>query len=96
MAHGPHGLTVVAVVVPIHVARVEVQVVSVVRVTGVERTGPVVAVGTNIVKVRIVPITCGGQEYAFYLRQSSVLLTARGIPCSKPVAVYGFFTGYSK
>ena len=64
MANGPDRLTVVTVVVvPIYVARVEVQVVRVVRVAGVERTGPVVAVGANVVEVRVVAVPrCGKKE----------------------------------
>ena len=46
LADRPNGETVVAVVVVVHVgvARIEVEVPRVVRVVGVERTRPVVAV----------------------------------------------------
>lgn len=63
MADGPDRLTVVAVVVRVVIARIEVQVVRVVRVVRVERTGPVVAVGANVVEVRVVAVPrCGKKD----------------------------------
>ncbi len=63
MADGPHGLAVVAiVVVRVVVARIEVQVVRVVRIVRVERTGPVVAVGANVVEVRVVAVPRRGEK----------------------------------
>jgi len=53
---------VAVVVVPIHVARIEVEVVRVVRVARVERRGPVVAVRAGIVEVAIVAIASGREE----------------------------------
>lgn len=58
-----HRLTIVAVVVvPVHIARIEVQVVSVVRVARIKRTTPVVAVRTRIIQTRIVAIARSWQE----------------------------------
>ena len=54
------------VVVPVHVARIEVHVVGVVRITRIERTRPVVAVRTSIVETTIVHVTRSGQ---LFLRQ---------------------------
>ena len=62
-AHGANTLAVVAVVVvPIHVARVEVQVVGVVRVVRVERPRPIVAPRTSIVERRVVAIPRSREE----------------------------------
>lgn len=61
-AHGPHGLTVVAVVVRVVIARIEVEFPRVVRVVRIERTGPVVAVGACVVETRIVAVPGSRQE----------------------------------
>ena len=53
---------VAVVVVPVDIARIEVHVPSVVRVVRIEGRRPVVAVGTGIVKVRVVPVTGGGKD----------------------------------
>lgn len=56
-------MTVVAiVVVPVHIAIVEVQVISVVAVALVERTRPIVAVRALIVDTRTVAITGSGSN----------------------------------
>ncbi len=70
-AHGPYGLSVVAVVVVIRVAfvRIEVEFPRVVRVAGVERRRPVVAVGTSIVELVIVAVAGGRQENTTRLRR---------------------------
>lgn len=49
-------MPVVAVVVRVHVARIEVHVVRVVRVVRIERRRPIVAVGAGIVEVVVVAI----------------------------------------
>lgn len=61
--HWSDRLAVVAVVV-VHVvvARVEVEVPRVVRVAGVERTRPVVAVAACVVEAVIVTVAGSGQE----------------------------------
>ena len=52
LSHGADAVTVVAVVVvPVRVARIEVEVVRVVRVALVERGRPVVAVRARVVEV---------------------------------------------
>ena len=57
-------LSVVAiVVVPVHVVRIEVHVVGVVRVVRIERTRPVVAVRTSIVERAFVHVTRSGQLF---------------------------------
>ena len=70
-AHGPYGLSVVAVVVVIRVAfvRIEVEFPRVVRVAGVERRRPVVAVGTCVVELVIVAVAGGRQENTTRLRR---------------------------
>lgn len=50
---------VAVVVVPVDIAGIEVHVPRVVRVVRIEGRGPVVAVGTNIVEVGVVPVACG-------------------------------------
>ena len=63
LRHGADALPVVAVVVvPVHVARVEVQVVGVVRVVRIERTRPIVAVGACVVERRVVAPARSGEE----------------------------------
>lgn len=52
---------VAVVVVPVVVAAVEVQVVGVVAVTAIQRTRPIVAVGTLIVDFRTVAVARSGQ-----------------------------------
>ena len=75
-------LSVVAiVVVPIHVVRIEVHVVGVVRIVRIERTRPVVAVRTSIVEVTIVHVTRSGQLflrrwYCFFRGRGNALLQA--------------------
>ena len=54
-------MPVVAVVVRVHVVRIEVHVVRVVRVVRIERRRPVVAVGTDVVQVVVVAVARGGQ-----------------------------------
>ena len=57
-------MSVVAiVVVPVHVVRIEVHVVGVVRIVRIERTRPEVAVRPYIVEVTIVHVTRSGQLY---------------------------------
>ena len=55
-------MPVVAVVVPVDIVGIEVDVVRVVRVVRIEGRGPVVAVGPGIVKVRVVPVACGWKD----------------------------------
>lgn len=52
---------VAVVVVRVHVVRIEVEVVRVVRVVCIERRRPIVAVGTDVVGVVVVAITRGEQ-----------------------------------
>ena len=54
-------MPVVAVVVRVHIARIEVHVVGVVRVVRIERRRPIVAVGAGIVEVVVVAIARRGQ-----------------------------------
>lgn len=56
---------VAVVVVDIHIVRVEVQIVRVVRVVCVERTRPVVAVRTCVVERRVVAVARSGKEQTF-------------------------------
>jgi len=63
---GPHGEAVGAiVVVPVPVARIEVQIATVVAAVG--RGRPTVTVGTNIVEcaTAVVTIARGGENVAF-------------------------------
>ncbi len=93
MADGPHRLTVVAVVVvPIHVARKEVQVSRVDRVVRIERAGPIVTVGANVVEVRVVAVPNCGKKECWVFRQSSDTDGKKNTSC-KPVAVFDCFTG---
>lgn len=65
-------MTVVAVVVvPVRVARVEVEVVRVVQVARVECGRPVVAVRPRVVQLAISAVACGGQENVNFLRRQS-------------------------
>ncbi len=58
-------MTIVAVVVVrVDVARIEIEVSRVVRVTSVERARPVVAVRAIVVERTIVAVPCGGQKNA--------------------------------
>ena len=66
---------VTVVVVPVHIVGIEVDVPRVVRIVRIERRRPVVAVGTDIVEIGIVPVTCGGKE-----RLSADRLTGGGVP----------------
>lgn len=52
---------VTVVVVRVHVVRIEIEIVRVVRVVRIERRRPAVAVGTVIVQVVVVAIARGGQ-----------------------------------
>ena len=62
-AHGTHGETDVAeVVVRDHAVRIEVDVPREVRAVRVERTGPVVAVGTNTAEARVVAVPGSREE----------------------------------
>jgi len=62
-ADWPHGKPVVAVVVvPVLVARIEVEVVRVVRVILVARGRPIVAVRPCVVERRTVAVAGGRQE----------------------------------
>lgn len=81
-AHGPYGLSVVAIVVVIRVAfvRIEVEFPRVVRVAGVERRRPVVAVGTCVVELVIVAVA-GGREENTTRFASAVLLFSRAKEC---------------
>ena len=61
-AHSTDALTVVAVVVvPVHVARIEVKVVGVVGVVSIQRARPIVAVRTRVVERASVAVARGGQ-----------------------------------
>lgn len=70
LANSANGLPVVTVVV-VHVAiaRIEVEVPRVVGIARVERTRPVVAVGTGIVETTIVAVASSGQKDTTCLRQ---------------------------
>ena len=72
----PDGEAVGAiVVVPVPVARIEVEIVTVVAAVG--RSGPIVTVGTNIVErtTAVVAIARGGENVAFCLNGSRDGLT---------------------
>ena len=60
-AHWPHGVSVVTVVVvPVHIAGIEVHVPRVARVVRIERTRPVVAVAACVVERTVVAVArCG-------------------------------------
>ena len=81
--HRAHTLTVVAVVdVPIRVARIEVQVVGVVRVRRVLRGRPVVAVRAGIVEVGAVAVArCWQEQQA--CSDSLLILMEGGVSCTK-------------
>lgn len=66
---------VTVVVVPVDIVGIEVDVPRVVRVVRIERRRPVVAVGTDIVEIGVVPVTRGGKE-----RLSADRLTGGGVP----------------
>ena len=66
---------VTVVVVPVNIVGIEVDVPRVVRIVRIERRGPVVAVGTGIVEIRVVPVTGSGKE-----RLSADHLTGGGVP----------------
>ena len=68
---------VTVVVVPVHIVGIEVHVVRVVRVVRINGRGPVVAVGTRIVEVDIVPVACGREDSLITGR-----LTARSAACT--------------
>lgn len=58
-----HRVTVVPiVVVHVEIARIEVQVATVVRIARIERTRPVVAVGTRIVETRPIAVARSREE----------------------------------
>lgn len=62
-AYWAHGLSVVTVVVvPVHIAGIEVHVVRVVRVVRVERTRPVVAVAACVVERTVVAVARSGER----------------------------------
>ena len=81
-ANWTDGLSVVTVVVvPVHIAGIEVHVPRVVRIVRIERTRPVVAVRTSIVEVTIVHVTRSGQLflrrwYCFFQGRRNALLQA--------------------
>ena len=63
LSDGAHRVTVVpVVVVPVGVARIEVEVVRVVRVAAIERRRPIVAPRTGIVEVAIPTVARSGKE----------------------------------
>ena len=66
---------VTVVVVPVDIVGFEVDVPRVVRVVRIEGRRPVVAVGPGIVKVRVVPVACGGKD-----SPSAGRLTGGGVP----------------
>ena len=85
LADWAYRLSVVAiVVVPVHIARIEVHVVGVVRITRIERTRPVVAVRTNIVERSAIHVTRCGQ-LPFYTSVVLFFSRSKECPiCSKP------------
>ena len=56
------AVVAVIVVIPIHVATVEVQLIGVIHVVVVKRTTPIVTVTTHIVHTAIVTVTCSRKE----------------------------------
>ena len=63
-SHRTDRLPVVAVVVvPVEVARIEVEVPRVVRIVRIRRRGPVVAVRAGVVEVRVVAVAGGRTRY---------------------------------
>lgn len=66
---------VTVVVVPVDIVGIEIHVPRVVRVVRIEGRRPVVAVGTRIVEVRIVPVASGGKKLP-----SAGRLTGGGVP----------------
>ena len=81
--NGANALTVVAVVVvPVGVARVEVEVVGVVRVVWVLRRRPVVAVLTSVVEVAVPAVASSGHSCQT-CGSSLLILMVGGIP-NKP------------
>ena len=89
-AYWTHGLSIVTVVVvPIHVTRIEVQVVRVVRVVRVERTRPVVAVAACVVERTVVAVAgCGkqrGNARQAVLRQWYNSFRGKGNVLCKPI-----------
>ena len=98
----PDGETVrTIVVVPVPIARIEVEVTSVVGIATVARSGPIVTVATNIAEgtTAVVTLARGGEKVAFCLNGSqgsteAKLQTETGftlfqfIPYGKPRLVY--------
>ena len=86
-ADWPHGLSVVAVVVvPIHVARIEVHIPRVVRVVRVERTRPIVAVRTSAEQTANVAVTSSRQVFCV---SGTILFEAKGmlLQANRPISM---------
>ena len=79
---------VTVVVVPIHVAVIEVQVERVVRVARVGRRRPIVAVVSNIVDIRAVAVARGGQKDRTGV--GDLFATDGGRDLCEPPAAYEF------
>ena len=89
LADRPYGKTVIAVVVVhIGVVRIEVEVPRVVRVVGVERTRPIVAVVASVVELVVPTVARSGQEKTPFKECVSGLFVfgAEGMPMCKPTA----------
>ena len=88
--YGTHRPTVVAIVVaPAHVARFEVQDVSVARVARVKRTTPTVAVRTRIVQLRTAAVARSRQENTITICFTCYLITIYTIlSCPSPSTVF--------
>ena len=90
---------VAVVVVPIHIVRIEVEVVGVVRIVRIERTRPIVAVRPCVVQITIVAIASSRKTkhtttpkttsvFLFYGFGDSVVFETKGMllsSTSKPI-----------